>query len=124
VTLRRAALVASLVLAACTDVGPGRGPGTLTATLRSPNGDEGAAVVLLVGEGVVGVNPLGATEAYSVVSRAATRVVLINQAGGSLSFELEVADLRQPVVGLVQQVAGPTDALRSDVSAYRLEFGR
>ena len=42
---RLACAAAFLTLAACGDAGPESGPGTLTAVLVSPNGDEGAAVI-------------------------------------------------------------------------------
>lgn len=121
---RRAMLVAGLVLAACSDGGPGPGPGTLTATLRSPNGDEGAAVILLVGEGVTGVGAVGDTEVHATTSGDETHVVLINQRGGRLAFTLDVEDLRRPPLALVTEVAGPDDALRSDLERYSVEVER
>jgi hypothetical protein len=70
VSLRRLLFVAPLLLAACADIGQPQGPGTVTATLRSPNGHEGAALVILIGEGVLGVLPVGDTEAMSESSPA------------------------------------------------------
>jgi len=124
VNVRGAILFATLAMAACTDVGPFQGPGTLQATLSSPNGEEGAAVLLFIGEGVLDVNAVGDTEAYAIASSATTRVVLINHAGGTLSVEVRVADRSRPLVALVQEVAGPDDELRSDLSAYRVELSR
>jgi len=124
VTVRGAILFVASILAGCTDVGPRRGPGTLQATLDSPNGPEGAAVLVLVGEGVLGVSPLGESDVHSITVGEATRVVVINQAGGTLSFEVTMADLARPLVALVHEVAGPDDELRSDLSAYRVELQR
>ena len=120
----RALLVLVLVLAACTDSAQPSGPGTLTATLRGPNGDEGAAVLALIGEGVLGVVAVGDTEAYATRSGETTRIVLINQSGGTLGFDVAVADVSRSVVALVGEVAGPDDELRSDLSEYRVEFSR
>lgn len=120
----RAVLIGALALAACTDLGPMRGAGTLTATLRSPNGSEGAAVLLLEGGGVLGVTAVGDTEAFALTSGEKTRVVLINQAGGLLAFSVAVSEVSQPLVAFVGEVAGPDDRLRSDLSEYRVEFRR
>jgi hypothetical protein len=122
VSLRGAAAAAGLILVACTDHGRPPGPGSLTATLRSPNGSEGAAVVLLAGVGVSEIRPIGETEVYSFPSGDETRVVLVNQVGGTLAFELVVADRRGPLVGVVTEVAGPDDVLRTDLSDYALEI--
>lgn len=119
---RRSALVAALLLAACTDHGPPSGPGSLTATLRSPNGPEGAAVLLLAGEGVQEVLPVGDTEVYSTMSGTETHVVLVNQTGGTLAFRVTVADRRRPLVPVVTEVAGPDDALRADLGGYAVEI--
>ena len=122
--VRCAALLAMAVLVGCSDVGPSGGPGMLTATLSSPNGDEGAAVIFLLAEGVVEVSPLGDTEAYAVTSGQTTRIVLVNQAGGALTFGVNVEDVSRPLVGLVREVAGPDDMLRSDLAGYRVEVLR
>jgi len=123
VSRRRLLFAAALVLTACSDAARPSGPGAHTATVRSPHGAEGAAVLTLVGEGVLDVRPVGGTEVYSVVSGALTRVVLIDQAGGTLAFEVIVAELSRPLVALLQEVAGPDDELRDDLSGYRVELG-
>jgi len=117
-------VAAGLALAACTDHTRPSGPGSLTATLTSPNGAEGAAVVLLVGEGVSGIRAIGDTEVHATSSGDETRIVLINQAGGTLAFEIDVADQRRPLVGVVTEVAGPDDALRSSLGGYSLDIER
>jgi len=123
-SLRRTALIGALALAACMDAGPRPGPGTATATLISPNGEEGAAVLLLAGEGVTAIEPIGDTEVWASTSGDETRVVLINQLGGTLAFEVVMADLRRPFVADVIEVAGPDDALRADLTGYRVELER
>jgi len=119
----RHALAVGVVLAACTDHTRPPGPGSFTATLLSPNGDEGAAVVLLAGEGMSAIRAIGDTEVHAVTSGDEARVVLINQVGGTLAFEIDVADVRRPVVGVVTEVAGPDDALRTDLSGYSVQIG-
>ena len=116
-----AALVA---IAACSDEAPVSGPGTMTATVVGPNGAEGAALVVLLGDGIGEITPLGDTEVYSREGGTSTQVVLINQLGGDLSFQVAVADTTELPAWVVQQVAAPDDALRSDVAEYSLEYSR
>ncbi len=115
----------TLLASACGD-DPVPGPGTLTASLVSPAGDEGAAVLLLLGDGVESVSAFGDTEVHARISAAEsqTRVVLINELGGTLTFELEVANVLEPPTWVVEEVAGPDDELRPDVGGYRVEFTR
>ena len=122
--IRLAALTTLALLAACGEDPPTPGPGTLTATLVSPNGDEGAAVVALFGDGIQSVSAVAPTEAFPRLDDDGARVVLINQAGGLLEFQVALADtLQKPDVTIVE-VAGPDDALRSNAEAYTLEFTR
>lgn len=116
-------LAAALVLAACSEIGP-PGPGTLTVTLDSPNGSEGAAVLMVLGEGIGEVSSVGETEAHAVVSGGVTRVVLINQTGGTLAFQVAVNEVRSRPTVILGEVAGPDDELRADLSGYRVELTR
>lgn len=118
-----AGLIAALS-AGCMDQGPVSGPGTMTATLRSPNGPEGAAVVTLVGEGLGSVTSIGTTEVFARAGVGTVRIVLIDQAGGTLAFQIAVADTTQPPGYVVEEVAGPDDALRADLTGYDLEIAR
>lgn len=122
--MRAVALGALVVLAACGD-DPVPGPGTLTASVVSPNGDEGAAALILSGVGVSSVSSFGDTEAYASIDEGTglTRVVLINEPGGQLTFRVSVANVLEPPNGILEQVAGPDDALR-DPTGYRVEFAR
>jgi hypothetical protein len=117
-------MLALVALVGCADEGPVAGPATMTATLRSPHGAEGAAVVLLVGDGVGAITAVGDTEVYTHTGGTSTLVVLINQAGGELAFQVAVADATQPPEAVVQQVAGPDDALRPSLAGYALEIVR
>lgn len=117
-------LLTLVFFAACTDEGPVSGPGTMTATVLSPNGAEGAAVVVLLGDDVGAITSAGGAEVYSYAGNSATQVVLINQAGGDLSFQVAVADTTQPPAFVLEEVAGPDDELRPSLTGYDLEFSR
>lgn len=120
-----ALLTAVLVLAACsTDEGPRSGPGTITATLSSPNGAEGAAVVTLLGDDIGAITGVGGTEVHSRAGDSNVRIVLISEAGGELAFQVAVADTTQPPSTVVVEVAGPDDELRPTVDGYTVEFAR
>ncbi len=109
---------------ACADEAPVSGPGTMTATLVGPNGTEGAALLVLLGDDIGAFTAIGGTEVYSNEGSTSTQVVLINQAGGELSFQVAVADTTSPPAVLIQEVAGPDDELRTPLDGYTLEFGR
>jgi hypothetical protein len=121
---RRALLAGALALAACIDAGPRVGPGTMRVTVTSPHGDEGAAVLLLIGEGLLDAQGLGETEVFAETEGETTRVVLIHPTGGTLAFEVEMVDLSRPLVAIVREVAGPDDALRGDLAGYGVALSR
>lgn len=118
------ALMAIAAFAACSDEGPVSGPGTLTASLVGPNGVEGAALVVMSGEGIGDITAVGDTEVFSEAEPGRSRLVLINQVGGDLIFRVAVADTTVLPTFVVEQVAGPDDALRADLTAYSVEFER
>lgn len=115
---------ATLTLAACGDDPPAPGPGTLTATLVGPNGDEGAAVVALFGDGIESISAIAPTEVFPRLSDGEARVVLINQVGGLLEFRMALADTTSKPDVVIVEVAGPNDELRPDVTPYVLEVAR
>jgi hypothetical protein len=121
--VRTCALFGLALVVACSDEGPVSGPGTLTATLVGSEGADGAAIVVLVGEGVGEVLEVGSTEVHARRDGSATRLVMVNQDGGALSFRVSVADTTQPPQVVVEQVAGTDDLLRS-VEGYAVEFSR
>ncbi len=115
-------LILSL-LVACADQSP-PGPGILTATLKSPNGAEGAALVVLMGPGIGEVTPVGSNQVYSNSSLDEVRVVLINQNDGTLAFRVEVADTTIEPAAIVEEVVDPGNRLRPTADGYELEFRR
>ena len=114
----------ALAIAACFDAGPLIGPGRLSVTIDSPHGEEGAAVLLLAGEAVLAVGSAGETEVHAEHVGDETRVVLIHPTGGTLAFELVMAELSRPLVPVILEVAGPDDELRDDLAGYRVELSR
>ena len=122
--LNRFIAVLGLALSvACADQSPSP-PGILTATFKSPNRPEGAALVVLMGPGIGEATPLGKNELYTNASLDELRIVLINQEGGELGFRVEVADTMIRPMVTVEEVAGPGDELRSALGGYQLEFRR
>ena len=117
------AVLGLALLVACVDQSP-PGPGILTATLKSPNGPEGAALVVLMGPGIGEATPLGKNELYTNSSLDELRIVLINQEGGELEFRVEVADTMIKPMVTVEEVDGPGNELRSALGGYQLEFRR
>jgi hypothetical protein len=116
----RTALAMVALLAACTDQGPVSAPGSFTATLVSPYGAEGAAVVTLHGEGIGEATALGDVELFRTDGSGGTSFVLVSPGGGTLAFELQLADTTRLPETAVAQVAGPDDELRMGVAGYRL----
>ena len=125
-TFRRMILTACtlMVLSACTDEAPVSGSGTMTVTLRTPNASEGAALVALLGEGIGTVTGAGNTQAWSEQGNSIRQVVLINEDGGDLMFQVAVPDTTSPPGWVVHEVAGTDDELRTVGTDYVLEFRR
>ena len=120
---RFATFLALSLLVACADQSP-PGPGILTAPLKSPNGAEGAALVVLMGPGIGEVTPVGSNQLYSNSSLDEVRIVLINQNDGTLAFRVEVADTTIKPAAIVEEVANPDNQIRSTLDGYQLEFRR
>ena len=122
---RFAAIVALCFVLACSAEPALPGPGTVLATLVGPAEEgEGGAVIELFGSGIQSIEGVQRTQAFSCLNESGARVVLINQEGDLLMFLIALADtLQTPDVAIVE-VAGPADALRTDLSQYKVEFTR
>ena len=105
------------------DAGPEIQPGILTASLVSPNGPEGAALIGLVGSGLGFVEPAGG-RAFTFSRGDAIRILLLLDTPGELGFRISVPDVRSPPAATVLQVADGENALRGDVAAYRVRFAQ
>ncbi len=83
-------------------------PGTLTATVESPNGAEGAALLRLIGGGVSSVEPLTG-DLHTSAQGDTTKVLVILDTPGQIAFRVSVADTTQvPVTTLLQIADGRT----------------
>lgn len=113
-----------VLITACLDQGPQSGPGTVTGTVTGPNGPEGAARITLIGPGIGSVSPVGAVQVFVRSIPNETEIVLIHPTGGELAFEVAVADTTAPPAIVIQEIAGPDDALRASLEAYSVDFSR
>ena len=110
-----------LGLGACGDEGPVSAPGTLTASVVSPNGAEGGALVILVGQGIGAIGPSDEGRVFSQAHGDTLRVVVVNVAGGALRFTIQVTDTTRPPTGTLVEVSGSDDGIRS-LSGYKVEI--
>lgn len=125
--LRRATTVGTILvltaLAACRNEPTGGGdippqPGDATATVVSPNGDEGSAVLEVTGGTVLDVRT---DEAYVRVYRVPTdpvRIVVARLRPGELTFRLTTDDVGHLPGIRVVEVGAPDDRLRPDITGY------
>lgn len=123
-TPRRAA--AALLLAAAAACGPDASAPRnvdVVATLRSPNGAEGAAVVELSGAEVLDASTDGG-RLFLAGAGGVTRVVIVRDEPGAIAFRLTVDREAPTPAAVVVEVAGPDDALRPSVDGYAVEFAR
>lgn len=100
--------IAVLALAAC-DSGPS-GPGALEGTATGAS--LGVALLEVEGAGINGFEGRGSTQVYSAAVPGRTgvyRVIVLDRAGGSLGFAVDVDDrgMEGPVVTVIQ--AADTD---------------
>lgn len=107
-----------VAVVACGDEGPAAG--TMTATVVSPNGDEGAAIVVLLGTGLGEATAIEG-RVFSERRGDSLRVVVARDPAGTLRFAIDVEDVTRPPVGAVVEVAGPDDQLRTVLGGYDVE---
>jgi hypothetical protein len=125
-TISLGALAALVLLAtgACDSTGPDgpRGPGSFLATLVSPNGDEGSAVFELTGGVELGAVTGFGGEVFHQHFGGSTRVVVVLDQPGQISFRIGTGDVGEPPEAAVIQVADGENELRPSVAAYRVEI--
>ena len=119
--------LAALVLAplACSgDDGTGtpRDPLVRVATIESPNGAEGAAVVELAGDVAADVTADDGSEAFADAALGVTRVVIVRGSPGAHRFRLRLPAGATPPTARVIEVADGSDRLRASVSGYSVRF--
>jgi hypothetical protein len=122
-SVRTVILVSALPLALACGGDPQRPGVDATATLVSPNGAEGSAVVELTGRGVADVRAAGAGDrVFSSRSGETTRIIVVLETAGEVRFLVRIPDAGDPPMARVVAVAGGDDALRASVDGYRVEF--
>ena len=97
------------------------GPGALEATLVSPNGPEGAAVLELAGPGL-GEVTVAEGEVFEQADGNTTRLVIVRDIPGQIRFRVQVIERSEPPTATVVEVADGTNELRSSISGYQVEF--
>jgi hypothetical protein len=98
------------------------GPGTVTATLESPNGAEGGVLIHLIGNGASSVTaPVG--DLFTSVSGDTVKVLLLRQEPGELAFSFSLPDTTRPPSVRLQQVAGGDNQLRVSLADYTVRLG-
>ena len=120
--MKKLSLVLSLLFViGCDGSTEPSGPGTITVSIVSPNGAEGAAILDIVGpvETVTGANDVSA---YPTPSATGTRVVLVRMTPGSLQVRLGIPDVSRPPSVSVIEVADGNDRLRESVGGYSVEL--
>jgi hypothetical protein len=118
-----AASFGSLALVGCDSFGPQEpaGPGAIFVDLRSPNGEEGAAVFEIESpEGLGEITSLGGW-LYQEDLEEKIRVVAILTTPGAIQFQVRADDVQDLPVVRVIQVAGPGNELRS-LDGYRVDL--
>ncbi len=119
-TLLAAGVLALLAACDSSPAGP-RGPGALQATLVSPNGTEGAAVLELTGPGL-GKVTVEEGLVFSQTDGDVTRVVVVLDDAGQLRFRLRVEDVSSLPSAMLIEVGGGDNELRNSLWGYRVEF--
>jgi ABC-type glycerol-3-phosphate transport system substrate-binding protein len=122
-------LAGLLSTAACGGDGGG-GPGTGTedggeyrAVLQSPNGVEGAVAIELTGPGIQSVTA-SAGQLFQQSAGGTTRIVLVSNPAGPLSFRITMAAGQAPPAARVVEVVDPNDLPRASLAGYSVTFGR
>ncbi len=115
------ALCLALAVSGCADAIPG--PGTMTVTLEGPYVTEGAALISLFGDGIMGVTEIngrvfGEHDADSFI------VVIVAEPSAKLTFGLQVIDTLAAFEAHLLQVAAPHDALRTILADYEVDIRR
>lgn len=100
-----------------------RQPGEMTATLVSPNGDEGSAVLELRSGTVLELSSTESTMHVYGVQTTPGRIVVLRLLPGEITFRIVADDVNNPPAFGVLEVGGPDDALRPDLSGYSVRLG-
>lgn len=120
-----AVLIVSLTMVGCDFLGLSgpSGPGELHANIISPTGAvDGAAVLELTGPTGLGSIRTGFGDVFFERDGNTTRVVIILDDPGLLTFHMRVEDVSELPEATVLQVADGNNELRASVSGYEIEW--
>lgn len=126
---RRTALAATLLTvaatAACDDdpTGVTAVPGSLLVSLETPHTDDGAALVVLTGPGLLSARQASDRHDlfWRVVSSSEIRVIVTGGLSSGPIFSVDVPDIgKSGYSASLVDVAASDDRLRSDLSGYRV----
>jgi len=110
-------------IAACDIFSPGpSGPGELHANLVSPNATEGAAVLEVTGGVGLGLVTTDHGQAFYQADGGTTRVVVILDDPGQITFQIRVQDVAELPSVMVVQVADGSNELRTSLTGYDVEW--
>ena len=126
ITSAVSALLLSVAIVGCDVLGLSgpSGPGELVANLLSPNPTEGAAVLEV--SGVVGLGSVTTDngEAFYETDGSITRVVVILDDPGQITFNIRTQDVADLPAVTVVQVADGNNELRSSLDGYDVEWAQ
>ena len=89
------------------------------ATLESPAGAEGAAVIELEGD-IASVRAEPGSRLMSHRTGDVTRVIVLRDQPGSIAFDVDLAEEGPAPSARVIEVSGPDDAQRASTAGYHL----
>jgi hypothetical protein len=95
----------------------------LNATLVSPNGDEGAALIELTGSGL-GELTVREGRAFTAGTEQSVRAVIVLDEPGKRRFQIEMDDPNAAISATVLEVADGDNEVRASLAGYDVEFAR
>ena len=99
-------------------------PGVLTVELATPNATEAAVLFEITGPSVEEVDPSSAGVLLeSSTSGTTTTIALFGSIQSGPIAQITVPDTRASYTVQLQQLAGPDNALRTNLQAYELTIG-
>lgn len=118
-------LAAALALAACGDGGTGSAAagGEYIATLESPNGPEGAAILEIPDQGVEAITASAAALFRNRIS-GGHRLVLVREPAGPIQFRVRLAEGNDFPEVRVMEVVDGQDRRRPSTEGYEVSFTR
>jgi hypothetical protein len=124
---RLVGVMLAVLAAACSDARGPSGPGSYTVAIEGGDVPAGAAVVELLGPGILGVESVGSARVYStpLPSRDGIRVVVVVPGEFELGFRVLVSDLAlAPPRGDVVEAAGMDNTPSLAPSTYQVRVIR